>query len=173
MKKIIINTDGIKDNEIDESATRAKALMINSNNEILLGYGFDTYQFIGGHVNDDESITEGLKREIEEETGIIIEEADLKPFMKIIHYTRNYRNTGKNRENIIFYYYIKNEDEINMKKVNYDEWEKKGKFTVKKINMNDLEKVLIESIPNNEMNQLIVEEMLEVIKEYKKVLIEN
>lgn len=170
MKKIIINTDGIKDNEIDESATRAKALMINSNNEILLGYGFDTYQFIGGHVNDDESITEGLKREIEEETGIIIEEADLKPFMKIIHYTRNYRNTGKNRENIIFYYYIKNEDEINMKKVNYDEWEKKGKFTVKKINMNDLEKVLIESIPNNEMNQLIVEEMLEVIKEYKKIL---
>ncbi len=170
MKKIIINTDGIKDNEIDESATRAKALMINSNNEILLGYGFDTYQFIGGHVNDDESITEGLKREIEEETGIIIEEADLKPFMKIIHYTRNYRNTGKNRENIIFYYYIKNEDEINMKKANYDEWEKKGKFTVKKINMNDLEKVLIESIPNNEMNQLIVEEMLEVIKEYKKIL---
>lgn len=170
MKKIIINTDGIKDNEIDESATRAKALMINSNNEILLGYGFDTYQFIGGHVNDDESITEGLKREIEEETGIIIEEDDLKPFMIIIHYTRNYRNTGKNRENIIFYYYIKNEDEINMKKVNYDEWEKKGKFTVKKINMNDLEKVLIESIPNNEMNQLIVEEMLEVIKEYKKIL---
>lgn len=173
MKQVIINTDGIKENEIDESATRAKALMINSNNEILLGYGFGAYQFIGGHVNDNESITEGLKREIEEETGIIIEDDDLKPFMKIIHYTRNYRNTGKNRENIIFYYYIKNEKGVNKKKVNYDEWERAGKFTIKKVKMNDLEKVLLESASNSEMNQLIVEEMLEVIKEYKKVLIEN
>ena len=39
--------------------------------------------------------------------------------------------------------------------------------------MNDLEKVLLESASDSEMNQLIVEEMLEVIKEYKKVLIEN
>ena len=93
--------------------------------------------------------------------------------MKIIHYTRNYRNTGKNRENIIFYYYIKNEKEVNKKKVNYDEWERAGKFTIKKVKMNDLEKVLLESASNSEMNQLIVEEMLEVIKEYKKVLIEN
>ena len=93
--------------------------------------------------------------------------------MKIIHYTRNYRNTGKNRENIIFYYYIKNEKEVNKKKVNYDEWERAGKFTIKKVKMNDLEKVLLESATNSEMNQLIVEEMLEVIKEYKKVLIEN
>lgn len=171
MKKIIINADGIKDNEIDECATRAKALMINSNDEILLGYGFKTYQFIGGHVNDNESITEGLKREIEEETGIIIEETDLKPFMKIVHYTRNYRNSGKNRENVIFYYYIKNDQEVNKKNINYDEWERKGKFTVKKVKMADLEKVLIDSISDNEMNQLIVDEMLEVINEYKKVLV--
>ena len=71
MKQVIINTDGIKENEIDESATRAKALMINSNNEILLGYGFGAYQFIGGHVNDNESITEGLKEKLKKKRELL------------------------------------------------------------------------------------------------------
>ena len=168
MKKIIINTDGLKENEIEETATRAKALMINSKNEILLGYGFKIYQFIGGHVLDDESITEALLREIEEETGITIEENDLKPFMKITHYNKNYRNSGKNRENIIYYYYLKTDEKVNLKKINYDEWEKKGKFKVKKVKIANVEKLLLKSIHKNEMNKIIVEEMLEVLKEYNK-----
>lgn len=170
MKKIVINTDGLKENEIDETATRAKALIINSKNEILLGYGFKTYQFIGGHVNDDESITDALIREIAEETGIVINDEDLKPFMKIVHYTRDYRHSGKNRENIIYYYSVKTDDKVNLKNINYDEWEKKGNFKVKKVKMEKIEKLLLKSINKNEMNKLIVDEMLEVLKEYNELI---
>lgn len=169
MKKIVINTDGLKENEIDETATRAKALIMNSKNEILLGYGFKTYQFIGGHVKDDESITEALIREITEETGIVIRDDDLKPFMKIIHYTKDYRHSGKNRENIIYYYSVKTDEKVNLKNVNYDEWEKKSHFRVKKVKINKVEKLLLKSINKNEMNQLIVDEMLEVLNEYKNI----
>lgn len=170
MQKIIINTDGLKESEIEESAIRTKALIINSSNQLLLGYGFNAYQFIGGHVKDEEKLEDCLIREIEEETGIKIKTKGLKPFMEIVHYTRNYRNSGRNRENIIFYYIIYTDDEINLNNLNYDEWERKGNFEVRKVLIDDVEDVLIESIPDNEMNKLIVDEMIEVLNHYKKTI---
>ena len=47
MKKIIINDSNLEDNEIDYSVIRVKALLINSKNEILLGYSHNDYQFPG------------------------------------------------------------------------------------------------------------------------------
>ena len=44
--------------------------IINSNNEILLGYSYHDYQFPGGHVEDGESLIEAMNRELLEETGI-------------------------------------------------------------------------------------------------------
>ena len=37
------------------------------------------------------------------------------------------------------------------------------------IGINEVEKVLIDSISLNDINQVIVEEMLDVINEYKKI----
>lgn len=37
------------------------------------------------------------------------------------------------------------------------------------ININDVENILIDSIPLNDENKIIVEEMLDVINEYKKI----
>ena len=39
------------------------------------------------------------------------------------------------------------------------------------ININDVENILIDSIPLNDVNKIIVEEMLDVINEYKKYII--
>ena len=45
MKKFILNPNKILENEIDEEVTRVKALIINSNNEILLACLYNEYQF--------------------------------------------------------------------------------------------------------------------------------
>ena len=37
------------------------------------------------------------------------------------------------------------------------------------ININDVENILIDSIPLNDENKIIMEEMLDVINEYKKI----
>lgn len=37
------------------------------------------------------------------------------------------------------------------------------------ININNIENILIDSISLNEINKIIVEEMLDVINEYKKI----
>ena len=70
MKEVFINPDNLKKEDIDETVIRAKALVINDKKEIILGFYFGTYQFPGGHVDNNENIVECLKREVKEETGL-------------------------------------------------------------------------------------------------------
>lgn len=170
MKEILFNYDNLKKEDIDEVVTRTKGLIINSNNEITLGYSHKTYQFPGGHLEEGETLEECLLREIKEETGIEIKDAKLTPFEKITYYNKNYHNSGKNRENVIYYYIIKTDAKFDMSNANLDEWEKSGNFTVKTMPIKNVEQVLIDSIPDNPINKVIVEEMLDIFKEYNKII---
>lgn len=169
MKEILYNYDNLKLEDIDEVVTRTKGLIINSNNEITLGYSHKTYQFPGGHLEDGETLEECLLREIEEETGIEIKDAKLKPFEKITYYNKNYHKSGKNRKNEIYYYIINTDANFDMNNSKLDEWEKDGNFTVKTFPIENVEQVLIDSIPDNPINKVIVEEMLDIFKEYNKI----
>lgn len=169
MKEILYNYDNLKKEDIDEVITRTKGLIINSNNEITLGYSHKTYQFPGGHLEDGETLEECLLREIEEETGIEIKDAKLKPFEKITYYNENYHGSGKNRQNDIYYYIINTDAKFDMNNAKLDDWEKEGNFIAKTFPIENIEQVLIDSIPDNPKNEVIVEEMLDVFKEYKKI----
>ena len=170
MKKIVFNHDNLKDSEIDEVVVRTKALLINDKDEITLGYSHKTYQFPGGHLEYGESLDECLKREIKEETGIELEGVKLNPFVKISYYTKNYRDSGKSRKNEIYYFIIKTNKVFDMNKANLDEWEQVGNYIVKVIPLKNVKKVLLDSIPDNPMNEIIVEEMLTVLDEYRRTL---
>ena len=97
-------------------------------------------------------------------------DGELIPFFKIVYYTKNYHNTGKNRENDIYFYVIKTDAEFDMNKANLDEGERHGGYVAKTLPLEGIEKVLMDSIPDNKINEVIVNEMLEVIKEYKEVI---
>ena len=45
----------------------------------------------------------------------------------------------------------------------------KGNFIAKTFPLKDIEQVLINSVPDNPINKVIVEEMLEILKEYNKI----
>lgn len=70
MKEVIYNYDNLKENEVDEVVIRCKGVIVNDDNEIMLGFSHNTYQFPGGHLEDGETLLDCLKREIKEETGI-------------------------------------------------------------------------------------------------------
>lgn len=169
MKEILYNYDNLNLEKIDEVVTRTKGLIINSSNEITLGYSHKTYQFPGGHLEDGETLEECLLREIEEETGIKIRDAELKPFEKITYYNKNYHGSGKNRKNDIYYYIIKTNAKFDMSNAKLDIGEKEGNFTVKTLPIKNIEQILKDSIPDNPINKVIVEEMLDIFKEYKKI----
>lgn len=162
------NDDNLNSKEIDEVVTRVKAIIINSNNEILLGYSHKTYQFPGGHL-ESEDLNTGLERELKEELGVDIKVIE-KPFMEVIEYSSNYRNTGKNRENDIYYFIINEDIKPDMANANLDENEIKGNYTPVYIPLNDVENILICSILDNPINKIIVSEMLEVLKNIKSML---
>ena len=169
MKEILYNPDNLSNKDIDEVITRTKGLIINSNNEITLGYSHKTYQFPGGHLEEGETLEECLLREIKEETGIEIKDAIMEPFVKITYYTKNYHNSGKNRENNIYYYIVKSDAKFDMNKTNLDDGEIDGDYIPKTLPLEGLEQVLIDSIPDNKINKVIVKEMLEVLEEYYNI----
>lgn len=166
MKEIFINKDNLKKEEIDEEIIRVKGLLINSSNELLFGYSHDTYQFPGGHLEDEETLEDCLKREIKEETGIDIETYNINPFMLIEYYTKNYFDSGKNRCNKIYYFEVKTDKEINLSETNYTNHEKDGNYELRYIELNNVKDELIKNASKYPKCKLITCEMLEVLSYY-------
>lgn len=164
MKKIFYNDDNLKREDIDETVTRLKALIVNSNNQILLGYSHKTFQFPGGHLEQNETLDEGLIRELREETGMVFNSEIFEPFQVIKYYSKNYRNGGKNRENYIYYYLIKTDESINLENTHYDEYELAGNYELIYVDLKDVVGVLKESVVDNPINEIIVKEMLTALE---------
>lgn len=169
MREIIYNVNHLKEEEMDASVIRTKALIINSKNEILLGYSYQTYQFPGGHLKEGENIFECLQREIEEETGIFIS-GNLDPFLKRVEYHMNYLNHPINKKVIIYYYLIYTDEIPQLEAAHLDEQEQKGDFRLFYIPLEKVDKILTDSIPDNPINTIIVSEMQDVLHYYREYL---
>lgn len=171
MEKIqfIFNDDNLTDNDMDEVVIRTKALIIDSNDQIMLGYAHKTYQFPGGHLEEGETIQECLKRELKEETGIDIDTNNIEPIAETRYYTKNYHNSGLNRKNEIYYFIIRTDKEANMEEASLDEWEQEGNYIIKKIPLKDLKKILLDSIPDNKINEVIASEMISLLEKLELI----
>lgn len=169
MKTIIYNKENVTEEEVTRRVIRVKALLINSNNELLLGYSHDTYQFIGGHIEEGEDMIEGLKREVEEESGITLQDEKINPFFLRKKYLRNYPNES-DVSCYEYYYYTINTDRLpNLGKVNYTEAEKVGKFELRYIPLDQLEEEFEENKKVSERTAIVQEENLEAIKIFKNL----
>ncbi len=168
MKEIIYNYDNLKNDDITEIVIRTKALLINGEN-IFIGNSNDVFQFPGGHLEDNESFNDCLKREIMEETGIKIEDKDIgKLFMKVTYMNKDWPEKDKNRKAEIYYYIVKTNKYPDLTKTNYTENEKKNNFKVDILPLKDAINIIETNIPKNEMNKVISPDMIEAIKEYLK-----
>lgn len=133
MKEIIYNEDNLKDSDINNVVERAKAIIVNSKGEILLGYGNNNYQIIGGHAEEDETYKDCLIREIKEETGITIDNFDEKVILTIKYYCKDYPSKNVNTLFNANYYVIKTEQKPDLNLINLTKNEKEGSFKFKYI----------------------------------------
>ena len=166
MKEIIYNYDYLKDDDITEVVIRSKALIINGKN-IILGNEDNIYQFPGGHLEEKETFEECLKREVLEETGIEIDDNEIKrPFMKVTYLNKDWPAIGKNRKSEIYYYLIETSKKPDMSKVKYTEHEKQGNFKIESIPLRESISVIEDNISKNEKNKVIAPDMIMAITEY-------
>ncbi len=126
MKEIIYNDEQLNDNEIDEWVCRAKVLVVNSKDEILIAHTDDSYYFLGGHVDGNETDEECLIREIKEEAGIDYVPKIDEVFVSIKYLCKDYPVTGVNRGYISNYYVIYDDMVPNPDNVNLTDGEKEG-----------------------------------------------
>lgn len=164
MKRILLNDDNLKEEELDFEVIRVKGLIINSSGDILIAHNNGTYQFPGGHKEDDETLDDCLEREIKEETGISITSPG--PFMQITTYDSNYFNQNKKVCNKIYYYVINTDEAPNYAETHYDELELQTEFNLFYISLVKLRAFLNESIENKSLDEKIGREMLLVLDEY-------
>lgn len=167
MKEIIDNRSNLKEEDVTEVVKRVKILIVNSKNEVLLGYSHHEYQFPGGHVEEGESLEETVIREIKEETGIELESVESKPFALLTGYYKDWPKEGNNRKIEIYYYEIKTDEDYNLDNTDYTESEKEGNFELRRINLDNVEEELKKNIEEYGDQKGIAKEMLELFEIYK------
>lgn len=114
---------------------------------------------------------EGLKREILEETGIILDDKEIiKQIYKISYLNKDYPHKGINRLTEFIYYYVLTDKKVNLNNTNYDEWEQDNNFKLEYIPIDEFEKVLNKTKNDNQLNEMIYKDMMKVFSIIKKEL---
>jgi 8-oxo-dGTP pyrophosphatase MutT (NUDIX family) len=157
--------NNLKDNEIHEWVKRAKVLVVNSQNEILIAHTNDSYYFLGGHVENDEADYECLVREIKEEAGIDYDPKINEPLVSIKYLLNDYPEKGMTKGYISNYYVIYDDLEPNPNNVNLTDGEKEGNLRMVYIHK---DKILDEVIPYLEIckRRNVVRDTIDVLKEF-------
>ncbi len=169
MKEIIINKNNLSENDITEIVKRVKVLIINSNNEILLGYSHNEYQFPGGHIEENESFNQAINREIQEETGIKLNIKNIEPFVISKGYYKDWPQNGKNRKVEIYYYEIRTDQKPDLNNTSYTENEKNGNFELRYIPLDEVENEIMNNVLKYNDEKGIGKEMIEILKIYKSI----
>lgn len=160
MKRIVYNADQISEKEITDSVIRVKAILINSLGEVLLGYSYHQYQFIGGHVEAGETLEDAVCREVLEETGILLDKDSLKPDALMTGYIKDWPIDGRHTKTSIYYFVIYTDQEPDIQKVAYTSHESKGKFELRMIPLKDLKQELTYNADIYETARGIAKEMI-------------
>lgn len=169
MKIIVTNNDNLREEDITEVVKRVKILLVNSNNEILLAYSHNQYQFPGGHVDEGEELIDTVNRELKEETGIELNIIDIEPFACSIGYWKDWPELNKNRKTEIYFYEVLTDIKPNLDNTNYTEHEINGGFRLEYIPLASFEEVISKNALENGDNHGIGREMLSLFEVYKSI----
>ena len=171
MEIILKGYKGKKILDYQKMVKRVKALIVSSDNKILLVNNYQDYQFPGGHMENNETYSEALKRELLEETGIDFNiEKDIEPVLKVYRYYEEYHETKENTLLEINYFIIRSDKYIDIDNLNLTKEEENGDFSLTYISLFEFKRLLEENIMINNDKYGISEEMFEVFDKLKNKL---
>ena len=138
VNQVIHNEDNLTLNDANKVTRRAKLIVENNNDEILLCHMGVKYFLIGGHIDNDESDEECLVREVAEESGVTLNFSNILPIASSNYINKDYPKNSDITYTNTNYYAIKYDLVPNIEMQNLTEEEKKENFKLMYIPKNEV-----------------------------------
>lgn len=171
MKEIVINKGRLKLDEITHVVDKARIVLRNDENEIVLTRFGRVYFLPGGKIEFDETPADTVKRELLEETNIHIMLDDIEPFILVKHYLRDYESgDGQIVNRLINTYYFTgftSKDDIEYFNLTLNE--KQDDLKAFFIEMEEAKELLKEYNKENPKATYLAVETLKILDEYNEL----
>lgn len=138
VNQVIHNEDNLTLNDANKVTLRAKLIVENNNDEILICHMGVKYFLIGGHIDNDESDEQCLTRKVAEESGVILDFSNILPIASSNYINKDYPKNGDITYTNTNYYAIKYDLVPNIEMQNLTEEEKKENFKLMYIPKNEV-----------------------------------
>ena len=138
VNQVIHNEDNLTLNDPNKVTLRAKLIVENNNDEILICHMGVKYFLIGGHIDNDESDEQCLTREVAEESGVTLDFSNILPIASSNYINKDYPKNGDITYTNTNYYAIKYDLVPNIEMQNLTEEEKKENFKLMYIPKNEV-----------------------------------
>lgn len=138
VNQVIHNEDNLTLNDANKVTLRAKLIVENNNDEILICHMGVKYFLIGGHIDNDESDEQCLTREVAEESGVTLHFSNILPIASSNYINKDYPQNGDITYTNTNYYAIKYDLVPNIEMQNLTEEEKKENFKLMYIPKNEV-----------------------------------
>lgn len=170
MNEIIINPNNLKEDEVLQKE-KARAILFDENNRIIVGNYNNLYLLPGGKIDKNESIKEGLTRELQEELGITFTEENLEYFMTLKHFQKDFPSRKDDSiDRLVTIHFYTGFLSIDLKTIknNLSLNEQKANFYLEYINIDDLENLILTYKISNPRAPFFDTELLTVLFEINK-----
>ena len=138
VNQVIHNEDNLTLNDANRVTRRAKLIVENNNDEILICHMGVKYFLIGGHIDNDESDEQCLTREVAEESGVTLNFSNILPIASSNYINKDYPKNGDITYTNTNYYAIKYDLVPNIEMQNLTEEEIKENFKLMYIPKNEV-----------------------------------
>ena len=165
---IIINEDGLFNEDINERNSKARALLFDENSNLLVANYGGVLLLPGGSIDENESIEEALIRELNEELGVPYSKEELSYLNTIDFYQREYPKRDGSVKNrlVTTHFYTGMYKGIN--KQSLTEKEKKDNFTLDLMPIDKLEELLNNKISTNLREHFFRRELAVILGYYRR-----
>ena len=169
--ELVINDDNLQFDEVKELTSKVRAILVDENNKILVANYGNVILLPGGKVDEGETLSEAITRELSEELGQDYSANELYFFVTLNYYQKNYPKRDGTFQNRLVqtHYFVGSYKGIKLDSRRLTEKEQKGNFRLELVSLEELENMILNNINNNPRNLYFQKELLTILVSYKKM----
>jgi len=169
--ELIINEDNLQYSEVQEFSSKVRAILIDENNQMLIANYGNVILLPGGKVDEGETLSEAIIRELSEELGQDYNSGELEFFVTLNYYQKDYPKRDGTFQNRLVqtHYFVGSYKAINKDSRKLTEKEQKGNFRLELVSFDDLENMILKNVNDNPRNIYFQKELLTIMSNYKNI----